>query len=137
MVYILRFPPPYLKAGSPGNFRYWRNENTKSDDSTTQLEKELSKHPSCNYTQIIPICVCRFYTSFLLPHAIHSKILLIEYNGGRVVRKTRSWARFNFQIYVPPFILYLRHIFKYPANKVRKMLGKLPPKEGGAFGPVF
>ena len=32
---------------------------------------------------------------------------------------------------------YLRHIFKYPANKVRKILGKLPPKEGGAFGPVF
>lgn len=25
----------------------------------------------------------------------------------------------------------------YPANKVRKISGKLPPKEGGAFGPVF
>ena len=63
LVYILRFPPPYLKASSPGNFRNWRNENTKprAPSVTTQREEELSKYPSCNRTQIIPLWSVRVF----------------------------------------------------------------------------
>ena len=76
-------------------------------------------------------CTFMACAGFILPFHPKIKVTLIDFflNLDRqVAPKSETLREINFS---------LRHVFKYPANIVRTIFGKLPPKGGGAFGPVF